>query len=368
VDALYANLLDTPHVHHLPSLLSVHMSYPLIAMSRGNPSHRLKNNVFTYAILRKLRLPLWNPADPPTCWCGKQHDCWGDHTFSCVANRKSGTHNAIVQGTAAALRRPLSTAGYILPHSTVDTERLGLMPSNGNLRPLDWCFDIDQTPTNDMTATCPYNAMGGDVTCIKPSEPSALLDPANAKEIVTAAAVKHLQVYERQKLMRQGTSDAATENRVSGDTLIGELLLRKTILIPMPIDPHGKWGPMFDRFLFGTRPPDPLEFRANRPNATRMHDLASRHPCPLGIIPTACIKWKRNKRTKFYGHSHTSPTPKQYIQQQLGLTITKAYSQLLRNAEIRIGNRMRPRGRPPGFTSPAPSSPHTFATTEPRLR
>ena len=66
MDALYATLLDTPHVHHLLSLLSVHMSYPLIAMSRSNPSHRLKNNVFTYAILRKLRLPLWNPADLPT--------------------------------------------------------------------------------------------------------------------------------------------------------------------------------------------------------------------------------------------------------------------------------------------------------------
>ena len=57
--------------------------------------------------------------------------------------------------------------------------------------------------------------------------------------------------------MQQGTSDAATEDKVSGDTLIGELLRRKTILIPMPIDPHGKWGPMFDRFLVNTMPPEP---------------------------------------------------------------------------------------------------------------
>jgi len=134
VDALYTYLLDTPHVHHLPSPLSAHMSYPIITMSRSNPSHRLRNNIFTYAILRKLRPPLWNPADLTTCWCGKQHDCWGGHMFSCVANR----NNAIVQGTAAVLRRLLSTAGYILPHSNLDTEHLGLMPSNGNLRPCDW--------------------------------------------------------------------------------------------------------------------------------------------------------------------------------------------------------------------------------------
>jgi len=86
----------------------------------------------------------------------------------------------------------------------------------------------------------------------------------------------------------------------------------------MPIDPHGKWGLIFDQFLFGTRPPDPLEFRNNRPNATIMHDLATRHPCPLGVIPTACVKWKQNERTKFYGHFHTAPTPNSTSSSSLG--------------------------------------------------
>jgi len=144
-----------------------------------------------------------------------------------------------------------------------------------------------------MNATCPYNTMSGDVTCIKPVEDTALMVSANVKETVTAAAVKHLQNHERLKLMRAGTTDAATEDKIHGDVLIGELIQRRIILLPMPIDPHGKWGPMFDQFLFGTRPPDPLVFRANRPNATRMHELATRHPYPLGIIPTACVKWKQ---------------------------------------------------------------------------
>ena len=104
-------------------------------------------------------------------------------------------------------------------------------------------------------------------------------------------------------------------DKIHGDVLIGELVQRKIILLPMPIDPHGKWGPMFDQFLFGTRPPDPLVFRANRPNATRMDELATKHPCPMGIIPTACVKWKQqDQRKQLYGHSHTAPTPKQYIQ------------------------------------------------------
>ena len=100
-----------------------------------------------------------------------------------------------------------------------------------------------------------------------------------------------------------------------------------------------------------------------------MHDQATRHPCPLGIIPTACVKWKRRKKSKFYGHSHTAPTPKQYIQQQLGLTITKAYAQLLRNAAFRIGDRPRPRQThrcPPGFATPVtpPNLTPTLASFE----
>ena len=70
-----------------------------------------------------------------------------------LANRESGAHNAIVEGTTTALQRPLSAAGYILPYGKVDTERLGMMSSNGNIRPCDWCFNIDQTTTNEMTTT-----------------------------------------------------------------------------------------------------------------------------------------------------------------------------------------------------------------------
>ena len=56
-----------------------------------------------------------------------------------------------------------------------------------------------------------------------------------------AAAVKHLQNYERLKLMWQGTIDASTKDKIVGDILIGELLHHKTILISMPIDPYRKY-------------------------------------------------------------------------------------------------------------------------------
>ena len=55
-------------------------------------------------------------------------------------------------------------------------------------------------------------------------------------------------------------------------------------------------------------------------------------PCPRGVITAASINWKRNKHRRFFGHSYTAPTPKEYTLQQLGLTVTKAYAMHLRKA------------------------------------
>ena len=71
-------------------------------------------------------------------------------------------------------------------------ERLRAVPSNTNIRLLDWCFDIDQAISNDMAVTCPYNTAGGDLICVKPIEETELVGSVNVKEIATAAVVKHL--------------------------------------------------------------------------------------------------------------------------------------------------------------------------------
>ncbi|KAL7523713.1 hypothetical protein ACHAXR_000301, partial [Thalassiosira sp. AJA248-18] len=83
------------HLHHLPSILSPQTSPCLVAMSRSIPSHRLRNWNFLYGILRKLRLPIYDPTDCPTCWCGTIHDCFGDHAFCCKKINKKMAHNFI---------------------------------------------------------------------------------------------------------------------------------------------------------------------------------------------------------------------------------------------------------------------------------
>jgi hypothetical protein len=76
------------HLHLLPSILSPQTSYPLVGMSRSNSQHRLPNWMTEIAIKRKLRLPIYDNFNPPTCKCGHKHNCYGDHTFKCKQNSK----------------------------------------------------------------------------------------------------------------------------------------------------------------------------------------------------------------------------------------------------------------------------------------
>ena len=161
----------------------------------------------------------------------------------------------------------------------------------------------------DTTASCPYDSIVGDFTCISTVAAKSLIDHSNVKEQVTATANQHLSAYEKLKLMRTGTTNVATGSKIPGDALIGELIASNTILLPIPLDPHSRWGPIFENFLFHNPPMEGLEFPTNRSNAARIYDMATNFPCPLGIVPTACVHWKTEKTRKFYGHLYTPPRP-----------------------------------------------------------
>jgi hypothetical protein len=75
--------------HLLSSILSSHMSYPLIAMYRSCVKHRLTLLMFLLCIRRKLRLPIYSNRTP-CILCGlHDHDIYSGHAFCC----KRGTKN-----------------------------------------------------------------------------------------------------------------------------------------------------------------------------------------------------------------------------------------------------------------------------------
>ena len=132
-------------------------------------------------------------------------------------------------------------------------------------------------------------------------------------------------------------SDPTNHNSLTGEEIIQCLLKTWEILLPVAISPLGKWGPMFHYFLFGTWPePTKYKFPKTRPNAEQMFHRATSHPAPRGIVPLATSVWKQNKPKYqyFYGHSYTTPTPHEFIHQQLGLAISDAIALHIRDAKL----------------------------------
>ena len=115
------------HLHLLPSILTPEMSYPLTSMCRSVLGHCLANWNFSFALLCKLRLAVYDPHNLPLCWCGVTHDCWGDRAFCCKKNNKKMAHNFCVEGMTKGLQPTIATAGYIRPTAKLETEMANLV-------------------------------------------------------------------------------------------------------------------------------------------------------------------------------------------------------------------------------------------------
>ena len=323
------------HTHLLPSILSPHMSYPLAGMNRSNPLHRMPNWMFLIAIRRKLRLQIFPPSqEAPICICTHTHDRWGDHTFKCRRISKKAAHDIIRDTWADSLQPALATAGYIKTNTRLDIERRNIRTSDTGAQPFDFSFDPDPQISPDFHTYCPYTTIGMDITIAHTCKATYSFDQLeNAVSSLTAIADKHLQFFERNKLKRKTKRDDSHEQHlIHGDTVIGELLSQNMVLIPIAIDPHGRWGPMTENFLRLTLSPLHYTFRSNRPNALNMFKRATTSPSPIGILRTADSVWKSTKQRPFFGYTHTSPTPSIFTIQKLGLGITKAFALHIRNA------------------------------------
>jgi hypothetical protein len=324
-------------LHLLPSILSPQTSYPLISLCRSLPQNRLPPWIFLPALKRKLRLPLFDRTDKPFCPCGRRNDPFGDHIFQCRRINKIGAHNLIRDGFATTLGPLLTTAGYLLPSSTLDIEPQLHLPSDPHARPFDLSFNPDPSSPPLINHACPYTTVGFDVTITSPPPyPSFNPTSPDVTTILTANADKHLQKYEKKKIGRDNKTDPTTGTITVGDTLIGDLLTHNMVLIPLAIDPHGRFGPLLQTFLFDTEPTIPITFTTNKPNATLMYSKITTFPSPKGILKLADHNWKISKTRCFYGHSYSAPTPTIHTLQQIGLTIIKAFAIHIRYARRRF--------------------------------
>jgi len=166
-----------------------------------------------------------------------------------------------VEGVAAGLQPALATARYVLSSTKLELEKPHLLELDSEARPLDLSFQPEPDIDGKAPPT-PYTIIGGDITITPPVEVEASTltnsDIVGLKETLTAAAEHNLQLKEKKKLMRPKVTDALG-HETHGDILLGDLVKKMIMLIPMAID---MFGPaMLENFLFGYTPrihPQPI--------------------------------------------------------------------------------------------------------------
>ena len=319
----------------LSEILITSSSLPIIGMCRSNPTHRRPPDLFLINLKMKLHLELFEPTLCPTCLCGETIDPFAMHTFCCRRVSKMAMHNRIVEDQAPFLQQILLTGGIIGKSSMMYVEPKNTVADLPGLRPFDSMFRPVPSLKRTTIPAIPYNEIGFDYTLTSPKghlSPSKL-NAASLKRSATAAA--HLIEKEKKKLAREGHCDPHNNNTMTGEEIMDYLLRTNRVLIPVAISPHGRWGPMFHKFLFGTMSDKPPSFSHTRPRARQMYERATSYPTPVGIIPLASSTWKAEKPKSqlFYGHSYTAPTPKEWLLRKLGLVISNSIAIHIRDAK-----------------------------------
>ena len=69
--------------NYLDEILISPTSYPLISMTKSDPSHCRRNDIFIIELKRKLHLEIFDPKRCPTCLCGATINPHGKHIFCC---------------------------------------------------------------------------------------------------------------------------------------------------------------------------------------------------------------------------------------------------------------------------------------------
>ena len=291
-----ASTSDDELIHLIPSILSAQTSYPLVGMCRSKQHHRLPNWMMDFSIKRKLRLPIYNRDNPPFCKCGAKHDIYGDHAFCCKRISKTQAHHTIRDSWATALQPALATAGYIRQSSKLDIERRHLLTRDISAQPFDISFDPDPILSDSTTIQCPYTTIGADITIGNNCKPFSSSNSQLDVNTIKAHADSHLREFERRKLRRKNKHNREDPSEsIYGEESIGDLLNNNMILLPLVLDPFGRWGPIMRNFL--TPSPTPLiyKFRRHLPNAQTMAYKATHDPCPIGILQSADTIWKLTK-------------------------------------------------------------------------
>ena len=110
-----------------------------------------------------------------------------------------------------------------------------------------------------------------------------------------------------------------TNNTLTGDEIIGEIISDGMALVPISVSPHGHVGSLFERFLYGKDADPSPQFNDKRIHAAAADRVARSPNVPKAILKRADELWRSLNPDQHYGDSYRAMTPTTYFDQQLGL-------------------------------------------------
>ena len=329
------NELITPPevIKILPGLLDKRTSMALMTMSRSQPLHRLKNEIFTTALKRKLRLPIIDDNFSYNCKCGANLDVYGDHCLGCQKNHKGKASDGIRDEIVKVFQRILPIAKMISSPTQVETEIHNTIKAVPRLKPFDLSIRLDSSLDTGAWRT-PYSRIGFDVTIIHSNKP---LSSTTSKAAEYPECDLRLRDGERSKFMRaRGGTNDITKQTLSPDEVIGEILNTNSVLIPIAVGPFGNTGSLFNRFMDTTDPLPLPDFPADKPNAARAAKRAVHHRTPYDVLGKADRNWKEQFGDMLFDGSYLANSPSNWANQRIGLAMVTHLSNHINTSLTKI--------------------------------
>jgi hypothetical protein len=118
---------------------------------------------------------------------------------------------------------------------------------------------------------------------------------------------------------RTGGTNPLTNQTLSADEVIGEILDSNNAFIPIAVGPFGEFGSLFLRFIERSRTLPLPTFSADRPNATRAAERAITNRTPYDVFGKADKIWHETRGSKLFEGSYLSQYPSIWADQRLGL-------------------------------------------------
>ena len=176
--------------------------------------------------------------------------------------------------------------------------------------------------SKQSTITCPLETLGFDIVTTNAGTyvPPTQTNSANRKPISTLLQEQEKLKFQRGSGKSSSRTNLANQVTLSGEDITAALYKSNKQLLPFAISPNGMFGPIINKFLYGTDASIPNIDRTKFPAAYNMAARAISTKVPSGILPLADAIWKKQHPNKLYGGSWKCPLPSSYAEQEFSRT------------------------------------------------